>query len=132
EAIPPSELGGSIEAPNIGPKPSWMAAFRRVNSAAPLKLVGRSCVGSATPSAFRRVNSAAPLKPLPKFNGYAYLHYIPPSELGGSIEAASSACARPERASAFRRVNSAAPLKLEPNRPPQPATRHIPPSELGG
>src|SRR5690606_19679902 len=86
-SIPPSELGGSIEAPAACTSSSGvLGAFRRVNSAAPLKLSQRYA-SSVEQSAFRRVNSAAPLKPC--IDGIR--------DLEGR---------------AFRRVNSAAPLKL--------------------
>src|SRR5690606_32998356 len=106
-SIPPSELGGSIEAAQLttsGPPPRRIPPSELGGSieACPIQqLIPLSY------SAFRRVNSAAPLK-LPLDDRRLGLELvIPPSELGGSIEAVlSSAEAR--------------------------AVASIPPSELGG
>src|SRR5690606_6415313 len=81
-------------------------AFRRVNSAAPLKRT-TPVLSRSRRRSFRRVNSAAPLKQDPYCHQQCGSSAIPPSELGGSIEAD------------FRERGS-------------PFARRIPPSERGG
>src|SRR5690606_39001122 len=57
---------------------------------------------------------------------------IPPSELGGSIEACRVPSLARHARGPFRRVNSAAPLKLSRHCDPCNSVCGIPPSELGG
>src|SRR5690606_24170419 len=83
------------------------------------------------PASFRRVNSAAPLKLADPTLPDTKRHGIPPSELGGSIEADLVPLLGRISSLAFRRVNSAAPLKLVPEHVAS-GEAFIPPSELGG
>ena len=111
ELLPPCSHGGPIEAGldtfKVGPN---CCSFRRVHTAAPLKL-GPAPFGQVQLSPFRRVHTAAPLK-LPSLQvEAAAVGALPPCSHGGPIEAFQRG-ARELRFTTFRRVHTAAPLKL--------------------